>query len=65
VEYLLNRYLVKMRGGRATQEQHLRKAIPFDPTAGSRSNFYKSFWRQFFVEYLWNRYLVKMRGGQA
>jgi len=32
VEYLWNRYLVKMRGGRARSEKKLKRAITFDPT---------------------------------
>jgi hypothetical protein len=32
VEYLWNRYLVKMRGGSARPEQHHKKAITFVPT---------------------------------
>jgi hypothetical protein len=43
MEYLGNRYLVKMRGGRTRPEQQLKRTITFDPIVGSRLNFYRSF----------------------
>jgi hypothetical protein len=41
----------------------VRKAISFDPTIGSRSNFYWSFRTHFSMEWLRNRYSVIMRSG--
>jgi len=35
-------------------EYRLKKAITFDPTVGSRSNFYKGFQRLFVLGKLWN-----------
>jgi hypothetical protein len=42
-----------------------RKAITFDPTVGSRSNFYRSFRMNFSMEWMRNRYSVMMRSGRA
>jgi len=42
-----------------------RKAITFDPTVGSRSNFYRSFRMHFSMEWMWNRYSVMMSSGRA
>jgi hypothetical protein len=47
------------------KEKGIKKDITFDMTIGSRSDFYRSFQRLFFLEWLWNRYLVKMRCGSA
>jgi hypothetical protein len=43
----------------------VRKAITFDPTVGSRSNFYWSFWMHFSMECMRNRYSLMMRSGRA
>jgi hypothetical protein len=42
-----------------------RKAITFDPTVGSRSNFYWSFRMPFSTHWMRNRYSVMMRSGRA
>jgi len=42
-----------------------RKAITFDPTVGSRSNFYWSFRMHFSMEWMRNRYSMMMRSGRA
>jgi len=42
-----------------------QKAITFDPTVGSGSNFYRSFRMKFFMEWMWNRYSMMMRSGRA
>jgi hypothetical protein len=42
-----------------------RKAITFDPTVGSRSNFYRSFRMNFSIEWMRYRYSVMMRFGRA
>jgi hypothetical protein len=38
-----------------------RKAITFDPTVGSRSNFYRSFRMNFSMQWMRDRYSVMMR----
>jgi len=43
----------------------VRNAITFDPTVGSRSNFYWCFWMPFFMQWMRNRYSVMMRSGRA
>jgi len=40
-----------------------RKAVTFDPTVGSRSNFYWSFRMPFSKQWLRDRYLMMMRSG--
>jgi len=42
-----------------------QKAITFDPTVGSGSNFYRSFRMKFFMEWMRNRYSMMMRSGRA
>jgi len=43
----------------------VRKAITFNPTVGSRSNFYWSFRMNFSMEWMRNRYSLMMRSGRA
>jgi len=43
----------------------VRKAIIFDPTVGSGSNFHWSFWMPFSTHWMRNRYSVIMRSGPA
>jgi hypothetical protein len=43
----------------------VRKAITLDPTVGSRSNFYWSFWMPFSTQWMRNRYSVMMKSGRA
>jgi hypothetical protein len=43
----------------------VRKAIIFDPTVGSGSNFYRCFRMHFFMEWMRNRYSMMMRSGRA
>jgi len=43
----------------------LRKAITFNTTVGSRSNFYRSFRMHFSMEWMRNRYSMMMRSGRA
>jgi len=46
-------------------EYRLKKAITFDPTVGSRSNFYKGFQRLFVLGKLWNCcWVTRMSGRQ-
>jgi len=42
-----------------------RKAITFDPTVGSRSNFYRSFRMNFSMQWMRDRYSVMMRSGRS
>jgi len=42
-----------------------QKAITFDPTVGSRSNFYRSFRMNFSMQWMRDRYLVMMRSGPS
>jgi hypothetical protein len=46
---------------RSRQEYRFEKAITFDPTVGSPSNFYRSFRKPFSLEQMWNRYSVRWR----
>jgi len=43
----------------------IRKAITFDPTVGSRSNFNRSFRMHFSMEWMRNGYSLMMRSGRA
>jgi hypothetical protein len=43
----------------------VQKAITFDPTVGSRSNFYRSFRMHFCMEWMRNRYSMMIRSGRA
>jgi hypothetical protein len=45
-------------------EYPLKRAITFDPTVGSRTNFYIGFQRLFSLGKLWNRYLVTRMSGR-
>jgi len=42
-----------------------RKAITFDPTVGSRSNFHLSFRMPFSMQWMRDRYLVMMKSGRS
>jgi hypothetical protein len=48
----------------ASLEQRLKRVITFDPTVGSRLNFYTSFRRPFSLVLLWNRYSMTRRSGR-
>ena len=48
----------------ANLEQGVKRAIMFDPTVRSRSNFYTSFQLQFSSGYLRNRYSMTRRSGR-
>jgi hypothetical protein len=43
----------------------VRKAITFDPTVGSGSNFYWNFRMHFSTEWMRNRYTMMMRSGRS
>jgi len=61
MQWMRNRYSVMMRSGRARLDGRFETAITFDPTVGSRSNFYWSFRMPFSMEWMRNRYSVMMR----
>jgi len=65
MEWMGNRYSVMMRSGRARRAGRFESAITFDPTVGSRSNFYWSFRIPFSMEWMRDRYSVMMRSGRA
>jgi len=56
IEWMRNRFSVMMRSGQARLDGQFERAITFDPTVGSRSNFYRSFWMPFCMEWMRNRY---------
>jgi len=60
-----NRYLVRRRSRRSRPEYRFERAITFDPTVGSPSNFYRSFRELFFLEYMWHRYTVRRRSRRS
>jgi len=45
---MLNRYLVRLRSSRSRPGYRFERAITFDPSIGSASNFYRSFRKLFF-----------------
>jgi len=65
MEWMRDRYSVMMRSGRARLDGRFKIAITFDPTIGSRSNFYWSFRMPFSMQWMRNRYSVMMRCGRA
>jgi len=65
MEWMRNRYSVMMRSGAATLDGHFERAITFDPTVGSRSNFYSTLRMGFSIEWMRNRYSGMMRSGLA
>jgi hypothetical protein len=64
-QWMRNRYSVMMRSGRAKLDGRFESAITFNPTIGSRSNFYRSFRMHFSMEWMRNRYSMMMRSGRA
>jgi len=48
----------------ASVEERVKRVITFDPTVGSRLNFYTSFRMSFSLRLVWNRYSVKRRSGR-
>jgi len=53
-----NRYSVRGRSRRSRPDYRFERAITFDPTIRSPSNFYR---KPFSLEYMWNRYSVSRR----
>jgi len=63
MEWMRNRYSVMKSSDRARLEGRVERTITFDPTVGSRSNFYWSSRMPFSMEWMRNRYSVmKMYG---
>jgi len=62
---MCNRYSVSGRSLRSRKEYRFERAITFDPTVGSHSNFYRSFRKTFSLEYFWNRYSVRRRSRRS
>jgi hypothetical protein len=54
MEWMRNRYSMMMRYGRKRLDVRFERVITFDPTVGSRSNFYWSFWKPFCMEWMRN-----------
>jgi hypothetical protein len=65
MEWMWNRYSEKRRSGHARLDLRFERAITLDPTVGSRSNFYKSFYRTISLDLISNRYSVRRRSGHA
>jgi len=65
MEWMRNRYSVMKMSGRAMLDGRFQTAIPFDPTVGSRSNFYWSFQMPYSIEWMRNRFSVMIRCGRA
>jgi len=63
--WMRDRYSVMMRCGPARLDGQFERAITFDPTVGSRSNFYWSFWMSFSMQWMRDRYSVMMRSGRS
>jgi len=59
------RYSVTRRARRTGLEYRYERAITFDPTVGSPSNFYKSFQKLFSLEQMWNCYSERQRARHA
>jgi hypothetical protein len=64
MEWMRKRYSVMMMSGRARLDGRFERAITFDLTVGSRSNFYWSFWMPFSVQLMRNGFSVMMRCGR-
>jgi len=61
MRWMRDRYWVMMRSGRSRLDGRFKRAITFDPTVGSRSNFYWSFRMPFSMEWMRDQYSVMMR----
>jgi len=56
-----NRYSVRRRSLRSRPTYRFERAVTFDPTVGSPSNFFRSFRTPFPLEQKWNRYSLWRR----
>jgi len=61
LEYMWNRYSVRRRSRRSRPEYRFERAITFDPTVGSPSNFYMSFRKLFFFFFFFDQMLEVYR----
>jgi hypothetical protein len=64
MEEMRNPYSVRMRSGRARLNGRFERAIIFDPTVGTRSNFYWSFRMPYSMQWRRNRISVMIRCGR-
>jgi hypothetical protein len=53
-----NRYVVTRMSLLPRPGYRFQRAVTFDPTVGSPSNFYRSFRTPFSIQWMWNRYVV-------
>jgi len=65
MRWMRDRYLVMMRSGRSRLHGRFESVITFNPTVGSRSNFYWSFRMPFSMQWMRDPYWVMMRSGQS
>jgi len=65
MEWMRNRFSVMMRSSRATLDGRFVRAVTFDPSVGSQSNFYWSFQMPLSMEWMRKRYSVMMMSGRA
>jgi len=61
----MNRHSVRRRCRRSRLDYRFERAITFDPTVGSLSNFYRSFRTLFSLEYKLNRHSVRRRSSRS
>jgi hypothetical protein len=60
-----NHYSVRRWSRRSRPEYQFERAITFDPTVVSPTNFYWSFQKPFLLEYMWNRYSMRQRSRRS
>jgi len=65
MQWMRGRYWVMMRCCPNWLERRFERAITFDPTIGSRSNFHWSFRMHFSMKLMRDRYSVMMRSGRS
>jgi len=65
MRWMRDRYSVMMRSGPARLDGQFVSAKTFDPTVGSRSNFYWGFRMPFSMGCMRDRYSVKIRSSRA
>jgi len=65
MEWMRDQYSVMIMSGRARLDCRIERAITFDRTVSSRSNFYWSFRMPFSMSWMRDSYLMMMRSGRA
>jgi hypothetical protein len=65
MEWMRNRYSMMMRSSRSRLDERFERHITFDPTVGSRSNFYWSFRMPISMKWMRNRYSMMMRSSRS